>query len=116
MENSSHAHLAADAEGLEGVEAEPAAVAGLPEAVHELGVESPLQGAQPHQDDVLLLLRQLGAQHVVTPPGEDTHTHKHIHSADGHLEWLQSKATCMNNECILVTACVYICPLTLNVA
>ena len=59
------ANLAADAEGLEGVEAEPARVAGLREAVHELGVQHPLQGGQPNQDHMLLLGRQLVPQDVV---------------------------------------------------
>ena len=62
------AHLAADAEGLERVEAEPARAAGLLEAAHELGVERPLQRGQPHQDHLLLLGRQLAPQDVVAPP------------------------------------------------
>lgn len=58
-------HLAADAEGLEWVQTEPARVARLSEAVHELGVERPLEGRQSDQDHVLLLRRQLLFQDVM---------------------------------------------------
>ena len=65
-------HLAADGERLQGVEAEPAAVACLSEAVHELCVERPLQGRQTHQDHMFLFGGQLVLQDVVTPPGTNT--------------------------------------------
>ena len=61
-------HLAAHAEGLQGVEAQPATVAGLPEAVHELRVERSLDGRQSHQHHMLLLGGELVSQHVVASP------------------------------------------------
>ena len=62
-------HLAADAEGLQWVEAEPARVSCLSEAVHELCVECPLQGGQTHQDHMLLFRGQLVPQDVMTSSG-----------------------------------------------
>lgn len=62
-------HLAADTERLQWVEAEPASVSCLSEAVHELGVERPLQGRQTHQDYVLLLRGQLVLQDVMASSG-----------------------------------------------
>lgn len=68
----SQTNLAADAEGLERVEAQPAAVACLSEAVHKLSVKGPLQGRQAHHDHVLVLGGQLVPQNVVASPGTDT--------------------------------------------
>lgn len=65
-------HLAADAESLQWVEAEPAGVPCLSEAVHELCVERPLQGGQTHQDHMLLFRGQLVLQDVMTSPGTET--------------------------------------------
>lgn len=62
-------HLAADAESLQWVEAEPAGVPCLSEAVHELCVERPLQGRQTHQDHVLLFRGKVVLQDVMTSPG-----------------------------------------------
>lgn len=62
-------HLAADAEGLQRVQAEPAAVSCLFEAVHELRVQRPLEGGQTHQDHMFLFGRQLVLQDVVTSSG-----------------------------------------------
>lgn len=62
-------HLTADAESLQRVEAEPASVSCLSEAVHELCVKRPLQRRQTHQDHMLLLGGQLVPQHVMTSPG-----------------------------------------------
>lgn len=62
-------HLAADTEGLEWVEAEPAGVSCLSEAVHELGVERPLQRGQTDQDHMLFLRGQLVLQDIVASPG-----------------------------------------------
>lgn len=65
-------NLAADAESLQRVQAEPAGVSRLSEAVHELGVERPLQGGQAHQDHVLLLRWQLVLQDIVTSSARKT--------------------------------------------
>lgn len=65
-------HLAADTESLQRVEAEPADVSCLPEAVHELGVERPLQRRQTHKDHMFLLGGQLVPQDVVASPGLKT--------------------------------------------
>lgn len=65
-------HLAADAEGLEWVESQPAAVACLSEAVHKLSVKCPLQGRQAHHDHMLFLGGELVPQYVVASPGTDT--------------------------------------------
>lgn len=74
-------HLAADTESLEGVEAEPAAVARVPEALHELCVERPLQGTQAHQDDMLLFVWQLVPQHIMASSGhKHKHTQRHINT------------------------------------
>lgn len=62
-------HLAADAESLQRVQAEPAAVSRLLKAAHELGVERPLEGGQTHQDHVFLFGRQLVLQDVVASSG-----------------------------------------------
>lgn len=62
-------HLAADTKSLQWVEAEPAGVTCLSEAVHELGVERPLQGRQTHKDHVFLLGGQLVHQDIVASPG-----------------------------------------------
>lgn len=63
------AHLAADAESLQRVEAEPTGVPCLFEAVHKLCVERPLQGREPHQEHMLLLGGQLVLQDIMTSPG-----------------------------------------------
>lgn len=65
-------HLAADAKRFERVEAEPARVSCLSEAVHELCVEGPLQGRQTHQNHMLLLRRQLVLQDIVASSGLKT--------------------------------------------
>lgn len=62
-------HLAADAESLQWVEAEPASVSCLFEAVHKLCVERPLEGRQTHQDHMLLFGGQLVLQDVMTSSG-----------------------------------------------
>ncbi len=59
-------HLAADTESLQRVEAEPARVSCLSEAVHELCVERPLQGRQTHQDHMFLFRGKLVPQNVMT--------------------------------------------------
>lgn len=59
-------HLAADAESLQRVEAEPAGVSCLSEAIHELCVERPLQGRQTHQDHMLFFRGQLVLQDIMT--------------------------------------------------
>lgn len=59
-------HLAADAESLQGIEAEPASVSCLFEAVHKLCVERPLQGRQANQDHMFLFRGQLVLQDVMT--------------------------------------------------
>lgn len=61
-------HLAADTESLQRVEAKPACVSCLPEAVHELCVERPLQGGQTHQEHMFLFRGQLVPQDVMTSP------------------------------------------------
>lgn len=48
------AHLTAHAERLQRIQPQPAAIPGVPESVHELSVEVPLDGGQTHQDDVFL--------------------------------------------------------------
>lgn len=63
-------HLAADAESLQRVEAEPARVSCLSEAAHELCVERPLQGRQAHQDHMFLFRGQLVSQDVMTSSGK----------------------------------------------
>lgn len=65
-------HLAADTESLQWVEAEPAGVSGLSEAVHELCVERPLQRRQAHQDHMLLLGGQLVPQDIMASSGQAT--------------------------------------------
>lgn len=65
-------HLAADTKSLQWVEAEPAGVSCLPEAVHELCVERPLQSRQTHKDHMFLLGGQLVPQDVVASPGLNT--------------------------------------------
>lgn len=62
-------HLAADAESLQWIEAEPASVSCLFEAVHKLCVERPLQGRQANQDHMLLFRGQLVLQDVMTSSG-----------------------------------------------
>lgn len=62
-------YLTADAESLQWVEAEPARVACLFEAVHKFGVERPLQGRESHQEHMLLLGGQLVPQDIMTSSG-----------------------------------------------
>lgn len=62
-------HLAADTESLQWIEAEPASVPCLFEAVHKLCVERPLQGRQANQDNMFLFGGQLVLQDVMTSSG-----------------------------------------------
>lgn len=62
-------HLAADTESLQRVQAEPARVSCLSEAVHELCVECPLQGRQTYQDHMFLFRGKLVPQDIMTSSG-----------------------------------------------
>ncbi len=63
-------YLAANTESFKRVESEPPGVSRLPEAVHELCIEVPLQARQSYQDHVLLFRRQLIPENIMTSPGQ----------------------------------------------
>lgn len=65
-------YLAANAEGFERIQTQPAIVPCFPKAFHEFGIQRSLNGRESHQDDMLLLGRKLVSQDIVAPSG----THK----------------------------------------
>lgn len=69
--SSAKTYLTTDTESFEGVQSQPATVACISEAVHELCVKGSLDLGQTYQNDVFFLRRELNLQHVVASPVEE---------------------------------------------
>lgn len=69
--SSAKTYLTTDTESFEWVQPQPATVACITEAVHELRVKGPLDLGQTYQNDMFFLGWELDLQHVVASPVEE---------------------------------------------